>query len=551
MNKVVHRSASRNGARRPGVVFQPAVASGLRSGAEQIVAAVRATLGPTPRLVAVAKPHGGVPELLDSGAVIARRIVALPDRSADVGAMYVRSVIWKTHEEAGDGTATTAVIFRSAFDAGLRWVAAGGDPSALRFHLERASELVLGELGAMSEPIGGKERLTQAALAICSDRELAALLGEIFDVVGPDGQVDVRAGTRRTCDREYVEGMHWPGGVHSALFISGLPERRVVLENAGILISDLDLAEPEDVRTIVAQARAAGLAGLVIVAQRLSDRALGVLTPGETPPGFRAIAVKTPGTGETARFVTMQDLALLTGGRVLTRAAGDRPASVRPICFGRARIAWADRDHVGVVGGKGDPRQLRRHVARLRLALREEHDDKAARVLRERLAKLLGGSATLWIGGTTESEVAVRRANAARTAAAMRGALNHGVVPGGGAAFLACRPALTAAMAASSGIDERAALRLTMRALEEPTRTIVANAGADPDATIGRIVEAGPGMGYDARTGLIARMADVGVVDSAAMAKAAVRSAIGGAAQALTIGVLVHHRLPEIATEPL
>lgn len=539
-----------NAARRPRVVLQPAVGRAFLSGVRQIVAAVSPTLGPTPRLVAAAKPFGGAPDLLDSGAVVARRIVALPDPTADVGAMYARSVIWRTHEEAGDGTATTAVIFRAAFEAGARWVAAGGDPQALRVHLERASDLVLGALAAMSVPIGGKERLAQAALAACADRELACLLGEIFDVVGAEGQVDVRGGPGRDCDREYVDGIYWAGGVQSALFVADLPDRRAVLEDAGLLISDLDLAEPEDVRGIVARARAAGLPGLVVVAQRLSDRALGALAASQDPPGFRAVAVKTPGTGERARFVAMEDLALLTGGRVVARAAGDRATDARADWFGRARIAWADRDHFGVVGGKGDPRQLRRRVARLRSALREERDDEVATALRDRLGKLLGGSATLSVGGATPSEAAVRKANATRTVAVLRGIVNDGVVPGGGAAFLDCRETLAAAEAASGDADERAALRLVARALEEPTRAIVANAGADPDAVLARIAEAGRGAGYDARHGRVVRMTDAGVVDSTAVAKAAVRSAIGGAAQALTIAALVQHRSPEIATTP-
>ena len=550
MSTVARRVPTASAARRPGVVLQPAVARAFGSGVRQVVAAVRPTLGPTPRLVAAAKPFGGSPELLDSGGAVARRIVALPDAAADVGAMYARSVIWRTHEEAGDGTATTAVIFQAVYEAGARWVAAGGDPQALRTHLGRASDLVLGALTAMSVPLRGKARFTQAALAACADWELACLLGEIFDVVGGEGQVDVRGAPGRGSDREYVDGMHWPGGVQSALFVADSPDRRAVLEDAGLLITDLDLTDPGDVRGIVARARAAGLRGLVVVAQRLSDRAIGALTASQDPPGFRAIAVKTPGTGERARFVAMEDLALLTGGRVVARAAGDRVDDARDDWFGRARIAWADRDHFGVVGGRGDPRQLRRRVARLRSALQEERDDERGTALRNRLAKLLGGSATLWVGGASPTEAAARKANATRTVAVLRGIVVGGVVPGGGAAFLDCREALDAAAAASADAAERAALLLVARALEEPTRTIAANAGAEPGAVLAGIAEAGRGVGYDARNGRVVRMADAGVVDSTAVAKTAARAAIAGAAQALTIAALVQHRSPAIATQP-
>lgn len=546
----VARGVPSAAARRPGLVFQPTLARAFRSGVRQVVAAVRPTLGPTPRLVAAAKPFGGAPDLLDDGAGVARRIVALSDRTADVGAMYARAVIWRTHEDAGDGTATTAVIFQAAFEAGAHWVAAGGDPRLLRVHLGRASDLVLDTLTAMSERICGKERLAQAALAACADRELACLLGEIFDVVGAEGQVDVRGALGRGCDREYVDGMHWAGGVQSALFVADLPDRRAVLEDAALFISDLDLTDPEDVLTIVARAREASLPALVVVAQRLSDRALGALVASQDPPRFRAIAVKTPGTGERARLVAMEDLALLTGGRVVARAAGDRLDDARADGFGRARLAWADRDHFGVIGGQGDPRQLRRRVARLRSALRDERDGEVQTALRERLAKLLGGSATLWVGAASPSEAAARKANATRTVAVLRGIVTDGVVPGGGGAFLDCRETLAAAAAASTDADERAALRLVARALEEPTRTIVANAGADPARVLARIAEAGPGAGYDARLGRVVSMADAGVLDSTAVAKTAVRSALAGAGHALTIDTLVQRRSPEIATEP-
>ncbi len=544
------RNGSEYGGRRPGVVFHPTAARALRAGAGQIVAAVRPTLGPTPRLVAVARPNGDSPELLDSGAVIARRIVALTDRDADVGAMLARAVIWKTQEAAGDGTATAAVLFQALLDGGLRLVAAGFAPDVIRRCLERAGEATIAAMEAQGSPISGREQLTCVATTVCPDQPVARLLGEIFDVIGADGQLDVRSGTRRDCEREYVEGMHWPGGVHSALFIADAPERRTVVEECGILISDLDLTEPSDVLVIVERARAAQLKSLVILAQRLSDRAIGALLAIQHAAGFRAIAVKSPGTGETERVVAMRDLALLTGGQPLARAAGDRAASVTAEVFGRARIAWADRDHFGIVGGQGDPRALRRHVAALRAAFRAEPDHERREVLRERLGKLLGGSATLWIGGATEAEIATRKSAAERAAHVLRGAVAAGVVPGGGTAFLACRDVLRCRRSASNDECERAALRVAIRALEEPTRTLIANAGRDAEPAIARLEAAGSGHVFDALTARVMPATEAGLLDPVAVATAAMRAAFGGAAQALTIDVLVHHRTPEIATRP-
>lgn len=536
---------------RPGVVLQPAVAQAMLHGINVTVAVLRPTLGPTPRTVMIARSNKTMsPEVLDSGGVIARRLVELPDRDADVGAMLARAVIWRTHEEAGDGAATAAVIFQGLVDEGIRWLAAGGEPMALRHHLEHASQLVLTEIDAMAEPITGSRRLARMAKAISQDHELAGLLGEIFDVVGADGLVDIRAAHGRRCDREYNEGMYWPGGVHSPLFFTGLSERRVMLENCAVLLSDLDLNEPAALSSLIGRVRAAGMTNVVILAQRISDACLATLTTDQADDRFRAIAVKAPGAGETARFVALRELAVLTGGRILTRGAGDHLSGIVPDALGRARLAWADRDHFGIVSGKGDPRELRRHIADIRAALCDTHDDERAADLRSRLGRLLGGSATLRIGGATETEIETRKANASRTAMVLRGALAHGVVPGGGAALLACCDLLANVAATSTDVQQRAAFQIVIRALEAPARAIITNAGGNPSTAIARMRDSGAGAGYDVRTGEIVSMTASGIVDSAAVLKTAVRSAIAGAAQTLTIDVIVHRRSPEIAVTP-
>jgi chaperonin GroEL len=464
--------------------------------------------------------------------------------------MYARAVIWRAHETTGDGAATAAVLFQELLEGGLRLVSAGFDPGALHQELGRIGNYITNALDQMAEPIAGRERLTAVAATVCPDLPVANLLGEIFDVIGADGQIDVRAGKRRDCDREYVEGMHWGGGVLSPLFVAGSPQRRVVLERCAIFISDLDLTEPADLLAIVEQARASGAGALLVTAQRLSDRAIGALVANQDPSRFQAIAVRAPGVGETERFVAMRDLAILTGGRPLARAAGDGAVSATADLFGRARIAWADRDHVGIVGGMGDPRLLRRHVAALRAAHTTEPNPERRNDLCVRIGKLLGGSATLWVGGATESEVETRKALATRAAAVMRGAVAGGVVPGGGAAYLVCRDLLRERLATSTDPGQQAVLRVVIRALEAPTRTIVSNAGGDPDAVLARIGAADPGCAFDARTGCLVSAAEAGLLDPASVAIGAVRSAFGGAAQAMTIDVVVHHRAPTIAMTP-
>jgi chaperonin GroEL len=485
--------------------------------------------------------------LLDSGATIARRLIALPEPDANVGAMLARAVIWQTHEAVADGTATAAVIFERAVAAGLRALAAGADPWTLRRQLECVSARIDTELAAMARPVSGKARLTRLAAMLCHDPELAPLIGEILDVVGPDGQVEIHAALGRRCGREYAEGMHWPGGVVSPQFITDQISRRVALTDCGMLISDLDLSDPADITLILDQARAAGMKALVITAQRLSDAAIGALLTDPLP----AFAVKLPGAGETARMVAQQDLAVLTGGQIFSRAAGDSARQITPAGFGRARIAWADRDLFGLIGGKGDPRALRRHIAGLRAMLSENRDRDAADRVRERLSKLLGGSATLHIGGATATEIETRKESATRAVTVLRGVLVDGVVPGAGGAYLACGRSLGAMLPAALTDAERLAIQIALAALEAPARAIIANAGHEPAAILARCERAGAGFGYDAATGQVVDLEAAGLYDSAAVARAAVRIALAAAGQALTIDTVVVPRSPATATTPL
>lgn len=531
------------------VVFQPATSRGLGRGIEQLVAAIRPTLGPRPRLVTVASALGGKPpELLDSGGVIARRLTDLPDRDADMGAMLLRNLLWRLHEEAGDGTATAAVLFGAVYRGGLRYLAGGGNAMRLRRGLERGLGLVLDELAGLATPVGGRAGLARVAAACGADRELAALLGEIFDIIGEWGQLEVRSGHGRGLEREYVEGMHWDGGLLSPGFLTDPARREARVESAAVLISDLAVSDPRDLVPALELARGAGARALVVVARELAEGAVALLLVNRRAGEFDTLAVKTPVMDADAR-AALEDLATLTGGRPLLRAAGDTTRGLRAEDLGRVRRAWANADFFGVVGGKGDPRALRRRIAGLRAAFAAA-DSPAREGLRRRIGLLLGGSAILRVGGASQPALDARKATAERVAAALRGALREGVLPGGGAALLACRGRLLDAPAWGDDPDERAARAILAEALAAPIRTLAANAGHDLAALLPRIERAGPGWGLDVTSGQVADMARAGIVDAAAAQRAAVRGAVAGAALALTIDVLVHHRQPEEVFTP-
>jgi chaperonin GroEL len=505
-----------------------------------------------PRFVALARfDSARSPELLDSGGVIARRIIQLPDRDADVGAMFLRHVLWRMHEQVGDGTATTAVLFQSIFNQGVRYIVAGGNAMLLRRYLEQALQPILDQLSAKAVPLEGKQKIAQMADSICFDPPLAARLGEIIDIIGEYGQLEIRSGRGRELEREYVEGMHWDSSIFSRQMITDHAELRTSLENAAILISDLELNDPRRLVEVLEQVIKAGFKSLLILANELSEDVIALLlAASRDPEKFQAIAAKTPAATSTERADALEDLAILTGGHPLIKAASDTLGAFRLETLGRARRAWASRHHLGIVGGKGDPRALRAHIAALRAAHAGAQDSETRNRLFKRIGKLMGGSATLRVGGATEPEIQARKELAERTADALRFAVRAGVVPGGGVALLACRPALQQRLSQSRDTDERAAYGILIKALEAPIRAILTNAGQDASEVLAQIRLAGPGHGLDVRSSQVVDMAQAGIWDAAAVLQEAVHSAVVSAALAVTTDVLVHHKKPAEAMQP-
>jgi chaperonin GroEL len=518
----------------------------MRRGVNQLAEAVRPTLGPCPRLVAVEHTfRHRTPELLDSAGLITRRIIEIPDRDADVGAMLLRHTLWRVHEEAGDGTATAAVLFQAVYNRGARYLAAGGDPLRLRRGLERGTQAILDELDRQTQPIQGRDQLARIAESLCFDEVLARTLGEVFDIVGEHGQVELRSGQGREIERRYVEGTYWPGPVHSPHLFADQTRQRTDLADVRVLISDLELDDPRQLMPLLTAAMQRGVRSVLVVAAALSDPVLAMLiAANRCAESFRVLAVRTPGAGLAEQAEAMEDMALLTGGRPLLKVAGDSPRGLSLDDLGRARRAWGDRSHVGIIGGRSDPRAVRTRIAGLAAAHGAADDQIRRAALQLRIARLQGGSATVTVGGSTESEIALREERARRTAALLRAALRGGAVPGGGMALLACRERLRRERDAAELLDEQTAYRILLRAVEEPLRTIASNAGHDPAAVLAQLQGARASQGFDARTGQIVELAQAGIYDVAGALKAAVRAAVTGAATALTVETVVHTRNP-------
>lgn len=536
---------------RPGLVFQPEATLGVQRGVNLLIDAIRPTLGPLPRTVCIERlASEKPPELLDSGGVIARRVIQLPRRDEDVGAMFTRQMLYRLHEKVGDGSATAGVIFQSLFNQGVRYLAAGGNPMLLRGYLDQGIALIQSELDRQARPVQGPPSLAQLAEMVCHDPELAENLGEIFDVIGEFGRLEIRNGQGRVVRREFVEGVYWDAGLHSRRMIVDPRQGRTVVEDGAVLATDLEVQEPEDVLHLLELAVQAQLPGVLLVAASLSDQALSLILNESNWRKVKILAVKSPSASLDTLIGDLTDLAILSGGRPVFKATQAKLRHVRPEDFGYARRIWAYAENFGLTAGKGDPRQLRRHVSSLKAAFHLADDLSAREKILQRLGRLLGGSATLWIGAPTEDEYQRKQALAERAANTLRAALLDGVAPGGGTALLACRPALQARLAESADEDEVAAYRMLSRALEEPFRALLANAGYEAGQVLAAMQGLPPGHGCDLRTGKIVDMAAAGLVDPVGVLKEAVHSAIASAGLLLTTDVLVHRRNPPQSLDP-
>jgi chaperonin GroEL len=534
------------------LVFQPDTASAMQRGINWIADAVRPTLGPLPRFVAVDPVlRGNVsPMLLDDGAMIARRILELPNANEDMGAMFCRRVLWDQHEQVGDGTVLTAVLFQSAFNQGLKYIAAGGNAMMLRRHLEKGLCLITNQLRNKVVPLSSQQQITALAESVSYDRSTAVALGEIFDVIGAHGSLELRSAYGREVTHDFVEGTYFKNGLLSKLMMGEGAKAKIQLENASFLMSDFEIDDPKQLVATVGQAYTSGIKSLVIIAKSLSEQSTAVLVAmSRNPKQFHVIAIKAP--DETSGQASMlEDLALLTGGRLFLSAVGDILSTVRLEDFGYARRVWANNEFFGIVGPKGSPHARRERVSNLEAAYERADKPENQQQLRQRIGALLGGSATLHIGGVTETEIKTRKANTERTIQVVRGALLKGILPGGGVALLDCRSMLQKMAKQANDLDEQVAYKILCHMLEEPTRTILANAGHEASPILAALNGDDAGCGFDARTGNIVDVTEAGIFDSADVLMAAVSRAVTSAALALTVDVLVHHKKPEVSVNP-
>lgn len=526
---------------REKVVFRQEARALLKRGADQMAWVLRATLGPTARVVAIEKltSRAEAPEILDDGATIARRIIEIPNRYVNMGAMLIRHLAWKQHEAVGDGTATAAVLAHAVLSEATRYIAAGGNPMLLKRGVEKALHVALEELKALSTPLETADQVAALATAATGDPEMGGYIGEMFDIVGRDGYIQVMESPSIKTDREYVEGVIWDRGYLSPYMVTDPERMEAVLDDALVLVTDHIIKRASELIPVMEKVHQAGFKNFFIVANDIESEPLSLLVANKQQGVLTTLAVKAPGYGDR-RIRILEDLAIITGGRPFLDDAGDRLEEARLEDLGRAQRVWANRDYFSIIGGYGDPARIRQRIAMIKSELPTVTDDYEREKMRERLGKLAGGVAILRVGAATKTELEEKKNRAERAVALIRAAVEEGVVPGGGAAYLALIPALERIEAQG---DEKVGVRILQRALEEPLRAIVENAGYESDPIIAELQTRPRGWGFDVLRGTFVDMREAGILDATKVLRLALEKGVSGAIMAFTTEALVLRNL--------
>jgi chaperonin GroEL len=534
---------------KPAVILPPRSRLALQRGVDSMVNLIRGTLGPKARAVAVASvaSNNRAPEILDDGATIARRVVELPDPLENMGAMLIRQITWNTREEVGDGATSAAVIAQAILSEANRYAAAGGNVMRMKTGAEKGLAVALAELDRLSKKIEDPDDMASLITGVTSDPDLGAMFGEIFDIIGPDGVVIVQDTRGMTTQREYVEGLQWDRGYLSPYMITNEDRREVVLEDAVILLTDRDISTSKELLPILEQVRQAGFTNLLIIANDVTGEALALLVVNKMQGILTTLAVKAPGYGDR-RLAILHDLAVITGAKLIQQDSGDTVEAAKLENLGRARRVWADTSNFNIIGGWGDPQAIRDRIAAVKReipTIKEEYErDKA----RERLGKLTGGIAVINVGAPTELAQKEKRNRVEGAIAAMRAASENGVVPGGGAAYLAAARAVRKVEVEDE--DEAFGLRILANALEAPTRWIVKNAGLEPNAVIAELALRPVGWGYDVIKDEYCDIAEAGIRDPHPVVRTALVKAASGALMAVSTDALIIHKSPDWTADP-
>ncbi len=516
------------------IVFDTDARAALKRGVDALADAVKVTLGPKGRNVIIEKSYGA-PTVTKDGVTVAKE-VQLEDKTENVGAQMVREVASKTSDVAGDGTTTATVLAQAIVRAGLKNVTAGANPMDLKRGVERAVAAVVGSLRSLSREIEGKGEIAQvASISANSDKEIGDLIAEAFEKVGKDGVITVEEAKGIETFLDVVEGMQFDRGYLSPYFVTDPDNMETVLEDATVLIHDKKISSMKDLLPVLEKVAQTG-GPLLIIAEDIEGEALATLVVNKLRGTLRVAAVKAPGFGDR-RKAMLEDIAILTGGTVVSEEKGYRLENTTLDYLGRAKRIVIDKDTTVVVDGAGEAETIKARVNQIRQQIETTTSDYDREKLQERLAKLSGGVAVLKIGAATEPEMKEKKARVEDALHATRAAIEEGIVPGGGVAYLRALSSLDSVETEND--DQTIGVSIVRRALEEPLRQIAENAGLEGSIVVRTVADGKADYGFNAQTEEYGSLMEQGVIDPTKVARTALENAASVSSLLLTTETVI------------
>ncbi len=507
----------------------------LQKGVDILADTVKITLGPKGRNVVLDKKFGA-PLITNDGVTIAKEI-DLEDPFENMGAQLVKEVATKTNDVAGDGTTTATLLAQAIVREGLRNLAAGANPMVLKRGLESAVNAAVEGLRNLSQPINGKQAISQVASISAGDEEIGKLISDAMETVGKDGVITVEESKTMKTELTTVEGMQFDRGYSSAYMVTDSEKMEAVLDNPMILITDKKISNIQEILPVLEQVVQAGKK-MLIIAEDVEGEALATLVLNKLRGTFTCVAVKAPGFGDRRKEM-LRDIAILTGGQVITEELGLELKDTKIDMLGSARQVKVDKDNTTIVEGAGSKADIDARVNSIHKQIEDTTSDYDREKLQERLAKLAGGVAVIQVGAATEVEMKERKLRIEDALAATRAAVEEGIVPGGGVAFINVLSNVQAELEKFAG-DARTGVQIILRALEEPLRQIAINAGTDGSVIVENVKNSHKiGYGYDAMKGEYVDMIERGIIDPTKVARSALQNAASIAAMILTTESLV------------
>ena len=516
------------------IVYGEEARKALQSGIDKLTDTVKITLGPKGRNVVIDKKYGA-PLITNDGVTIAKEI-ELEDAFENMGAQLVKEVATKTNDVAGDGTTTATLLAQALVREGMKNVAAGANPMVVKKGIKKAVDAVVEAVKANSSPVTSSADIARIATVSSADETVGQLIAEAMEVVTTDGVITVEESKTAETGKEVVEGMQFDRGYVSAYMATDTDKMEAVLDDPYILITDKKISNIQEVLPVLEQILQQGKK-LLIIAEDVEGEALATLVVNKLRGNFTCVAVKAPGFGDRRKEM-LRDIAILTGGEVITEELGLDLKETQISQLGRARQVKVAKENTIIVDGAGDKGEIAKRIQAIRNQIAETTSDFDREKLQERLAKLAGGVAVIQVGAATEIEMKEKKLRMEDALAATKAAVEEGIVAGGGTAYIDAIPKVAKLLKTTSG-DEKTGVQIVLKALEEPVFQIAVNAGLEGAVIVDKVMNAKPGYGYDVISEKISDMIAVGIVDPAKVTRSALQNAASVAATLLTTEAVV------------